>query len=314
MTSINNLNHKVTLLERKVKYGDNGGINVNGGLLSVDPSNNAVKINNGQLTFTGSNKLKDGGIFISKDTPYPSTITGPNRPRLGNMIMIGGSIDISNGVQNNDDYSTIIHGSNAGDVSGVSENSYFQCIVGYGARMNASGRPKSTVFGALATALESDGVLLGTSSKIQTSGVSIGTQSGLDISSAQGVGTNVFVGYSAGRGITTGAINIALGSSAIFSTDVSRCLNINNQRNPAIGGLYGTNLGLNTFLLGLNNNSPTSPLDISGNFVRLRNPTTPTSSADAQGNVGNIAWDDNYVYVKTATGATGWKRTGLTAF
>ncbi len=35
---------------------------------------------------------------------------------------------------------------------------------------------------------------------------------------------------------------------------------------------------------------------------------TPTSSADANGNVGDIAWDDGYVYVKTSAG---WKRSAL---
>jgi hypothetical protein len=63
--------------------------------------------------------------------------------------------------------------------------------------------------------------------------------------------------------------------------------------------------------IGVGTNLPVSPLDISGNSVRVRNTTTPTSSADTIGNVGDIAWDANYVYVKTATG---WKRSGLTAW
>lgn len=39
---------------------------------------------------------------------------------------------------------------------------------------------------------------------------------------------------------------------------------------------------------------------------------TPTSSADANGEVGTICWDDEYIYVRTSTG---WKRTpGLSTF
>jgi hypothetical protein len=38
---------------------------------------------------------------------------------------------------------------------------------------------------------------------------------------------------------------------------------------------------------------------------------TPTGSADANGNVGDIAWDDGYVYVKTSAG---WKRSALSSW
>jgi hypothetical protein len=45
--------------------------------------------------------------------------------------------------------------------------------------------------------------------------------------------------------------------------------------------------------------------------LRLETPYTPTSTADTNGNVGDIAWDDNYTYVKTSTG---WKRSALSTF
>jgi len=54
MSSVKNLNNKITLLERKIKYGDNGGINIYGGLLEVDPSNNKVKTSSTRISF-GSN-------------------------------------------------------------------------------------------------------------------------------------------------------------------------------------------------------------------------------------------------------------------
>lgn len=55
-------------------------------------------------------------------------------------------------------------------------------------------------------------------------------------------------------------------------------------------------------------------VDSSGNLITT-NPRakslTPTSSADASGNTGDIAYDDNYIYVKTSAG---WKRSALSTF
>jgi hypothetical protein len=59
----------------------------------------------------------------------------------------------------------------------------------------------------------------------------------------------------------------------------------------------------------------TSRVDITGangfSQLRLRTQYTPTSSSDTNGNPGDIAVDDNYLYYKTSTG---WKRTALGAF
>jgi len=41
---------------------------------------------------------------------------------------------------------------------------------------------------------------------------------------------------------------------------------------------------------------------------------TPTSSADTTGSVGDIAWSSGFIYVKVATGASGWKRAALSTF
>jgi len=58
--------------------------------------------------------------------------------------------------------------------------------------------------------------------------------------------------------------------------------------------------------------TPTAKLDVVGttgyNQVRMRTSYTPTGTADANGNVGDVAWDANYFYVKTAAG---WKRAAL---
>jgi hypothetical protein len=64
-----------------------------------------------------------------------------------------------------------------------------------------------------------------------------------------------------------------------------------------------------------NNASPTALLDVAGTTgysqLRLRTAYTPSSTADANGNTGDIAWDANYLYIKTAAG---WRRTALSDF
>ncbi len=61
--------------------------------------------------------------------------------------------------------------------------------------------------------------------------------------------------------------------------------------------------------------APTAQLDVSAaagyNQLRLRSSYTPSSSADANGAVGDLAWDNGYVYVKTPDG---WKRAALQTF
>jgi hypothetical protein len=67
--------------------------------------------------------------------------------------------------------------------------------------------------------------------------------------------------------------------------------------------------------LGLSTTAPTDLLDINGangySQVRLRTAYTPTGTSDTNGNTGDISWDENYWYVKTAAG---WKRTALTTW
>ena len=59
----------------------------------------------------------------------------------------------------------------------------------------------------------------------------------------------------------------------------------------------------------------TSKVDITGpngySQLRIRTQYTPSSSSDANGNPGDIAVDDDYLYYKTSTG---WKRTTLSTF
>jgi hypothetical protein len=64
--------------------------------------------------------------------------------------------------------------------------------------------------------------------------------------------------------------------------------------------------------VGIQTTSPTARLDVNSstgyNQVRMRTSYTPTGTSDTNGNVGDVAWDDSYVYIKTSAG---WKRAAL---
>lgn len=72
--------------------------------------------------------------------------------------------------------------------------------------------------------------------------------------------------------------------------------------------LLGGNVGVRT-------TDPTSSLDVFGvtgySQFRLRNSYTPSGTGDTNGNIGDISWDDNFVYIKTNSG---WKRTALSTW
>lgn len=67
--------------------------------------------------------------------------------------------------------------------------------------------------------------------------------------------------------------------------------------------------------LGSGTSAPTAQLDVNGttgyNQLRLRSSYTPTGTSDPNGAVGDIAWDENYFYVKTPSG---WKRALLSTW
>ncbi|MFH1220251.1 MAG: hypothetical protein V1694_07330 [Candidatus Eisenbacteria bacterium] len=67
--------------------------------------------------------------------------------------------------------------------------------------------------------------------------------------------------------------------------------------------------------MGISTTAPTARLDVNGatgyDQFRMRTSFTPSTSADVHGNVGDMAWDANFVYVKTAAG---WKRAALSTF
>jgi hypothetical protein len=67
--------------------------------------------------------------------------------------------------------------------------------------------------------------------------------------------------------------------------------------------------------VGIGTVSPTATLDMYGstgyNQFRMRTSYTPTGTSDTNGNTGDMAWDDDYVYIKTSAG---WKRAALSTF
>lgn len=54
----------------------------------------------------------------------------------------------------------------------------------------------------------------------------------------------------------------------------------------------------------------TEDLNVTGQF-RIQNSFTPSGSGDVSGEIGDVAWDDDFIYIKTNAG---WKRTALSTF
>jgi len=115
-----------------------------------------------------------------------------------------------------------------------------------------------------------------------------------------------------GKDVTASADScIVLGSGQGTSNNLT-----NSTPNSLIVGFNTTTptmfVGGTDHLVGVGTTTPSSKLDVDGDTgyeqLRLRDTYTPTGSADANGSTGDVAWDDNYVYVKTSGG---WRRAAL---
>jgi len=150
---------------------------------------------------------------------------------------------------------------------------------------------------------------------IGSQNVFVGAYSGYQISSGTG---NIILGYQAGYDSnyspTSGSYNILIGYNAWTPyPTTSNFLNI--------GGLiFGTYLStganmVSTGNVGIRTPYPTSTLHIQGvtgyNQFRLETSYTPTGTSDGAGEIGDIAWDNDYLYVKTSDG---WKRSALSTW
>ncbi|WP_309118207.1 hypothetical protein [Paenibacillus sp.] len=63
--------------------------------------------------------------------------------------------------------------------------------------------------------------------------------------------------------------------------------------------------------VGIGNTDPASKLDVDGDSIRIRQAKTPESSS-ADGKVGELAWDNGYLYICVAENT--WKRAALEAW
>jgi hypothetical protein len=177
----------------------------------------------------------------------------PTQTRINSGIYIGSTVGDSG-----DEYSLLI-GSNS---SGGS-NSYFNTSVGMFNDISGS-LNGTTIMGYNCRSTGGESVGIGRRVRVTPSSTIVGSQG--NTGNALTTGTrNTFIGNLAGNTISQGSNNIAIGYNARFNNDVSNCLLINNQNNSAIGGVYGTNLGSLNFNLGINTNTPSSTLDVSGN-------------------------------------------------
>ena len=129
---------------------------------------------------------------------------------------------------------------------------------------------------------------------------------------------NTIIGYKAGGGgVQSRNRSIFLGSNAGYNETTNDKLYIENSNSssPLIWGDFANDLAAIHGKLGISTKIPTSKVDIEGSNgydqFRMRTSYTPTSSSDANGEIGDTAWDDNYFYIKTNAG---WKRTALSTF
>lgn len=76
-----------------------------------------------------------------------------------------------------------------------------------------------------------------------------------------------------------------------------------DNSNIIISSTTNGDISFNTGII-INGNNGFSQLRLMQNY-------TPTGSRDTNGDVGCIAWDNNYLYIKVSTG---WKRTALTGW
>ncbi len=105
-----------------------------------------------------------------------------------------------------------------------------------------------------------------------------------------------------------GNIGIQAGANSFIGTLDNYALSLRTNNADRIFITSSGNVGIGI-------TSPTSKLHIYNstgyNQLRLQTSYTPTGSSDSNGNVGDWAWDNDYIYVKTNSG---WKRAALSSF
>lgn len=284
-----------------VNRDGNVGIGVAVPVVSLDVAGSAT-IGTGN-TNTGGKSIVSGTSNIlsgsfSMATGEANTLTASRSIVAGLVNVVGGFNNIVVGYQNSID-------------GPLYDNSI---VVGYLDTLTASA---SAVFGYLNKVTAYTGFAAGDRNLV--SGVR-GTAFGYE-SVAAGIGSFVTGSQDTARGDNSSVFGIgnhgasysemALGTYGTLYTPVSavtfnvadRIFNIGNGvagnlRSDALTILKNGNLGIGTA-------NPTAFLDVNSNTIRLRTAKTPASST-AAGNTGDIAWDNDYIYVCVATNT--WKK------
>jgi hypothetical protein len=263
-------------------------------------------------------------------------------PAVPGSVAIGAANPLAKLYVFNNDQAVSVYSSNSSGVFALSGDD----IAVYGSNMSAGniGYLGSPLYGAFGSSINGQGVYgISTNSY---SGFFIGGR-GLYVNGRAEVTDTLFSSTVSSRsplqlqtaGITRMCINDTSGNVGIGTTNLSPLRRLDVQTTTGIGiyghsydstyaALYTQNPGggpaakfyqgdviVDLGNVGLGTDSTTAKLDVEGatgyDQLRLRTRYTPTSSGDTNGNVGDIAWDNNYVYVKTSTG---WKRAFLVGF
>lgn len=147
--------------------------------------------------------------------------------------------------------------------------------------------------------------------------VAMGREAGLypnEVSNSTKTGSNnVFLGYRSGQSHNENTDeSVAIGSYATARTKgtaIGRKTKAGGVGSVAIGidseGNGATTFNKNEFVLGTDNHR----IKIKGKFNMPS--YTPTGTSDTAGEIGDLAKDDNYIYVKTSVG---WKRSVLSTW
>ena len=107
------------------------------------------------------------------------------------------------------------------------------------------------------------------------------------------------------------------GSNRILISSIDGTASWTNQSNLDDGDWIksGSNIYHSSGKVGIGTSGATAKLHVSSSSgydqFRLENSYTPLGTNDPNGSTGNIAWDNNYIYIKTPAG---WKRALLSTF
>lgn len=108
-------------------------------------------------------------------------------------------------------------------------------------------------------------------------------------------------------GTTAMGTDITVTGRSSFGVNVENTVPVTVSQDHTIA-LMGGPVGIGTA-------SPVSKLEVDGvngyNQFRMKKSYTPTATSDPNGSIGDMAWDNNYLYIKTSQG---WKRVQLSTF